>query len=175
MELQRVRHNWNDLACMQDLLYLCESEKVKVKITQSCSTLSNFMDYTVHGILQARILEWVTFPFSRGSSQPRDWTQNSCIEGGFFISWTIREAPHPYTTTGKNIALTIRTFVGKVMSLLFNMLSNLVIAFLPRSKHLLISWLKSPSAVVLEPKKMKSVTISVVSHLIAMKWWDQMP
>ena len=60
---------------------------------------------------------------------------------------------HPYRTTGKNIALTRRTFVGKVMSLLFNMLSRLVITFLPRSKHLLISWLQSPSAVILEPKK----------------------
>ena len=66
-------------------------------------------------------------------------------------------------TTGKNIALTIQTFVGKVMSLLFNTLSRFVIAFLPRSKHLLISWLQSPSAVILEPKKIKSVTVSIVS------------
>ena len=63
-------------------------------------------------------------------------------------------------TTGKTIALTRWTFVGKVMSLLFNMLSRLVIAFLPRSKRLLISWLKSPSAVILEPKNIKSVTVS---------------
>ena len=62
---------------------------------------------------------------------------------------------HPYMTTGKTIALTRRTFVGKVMSLLFNMLSRLVITFLPRSKHLLISWLQSPSAVILEPQKIK--------------------
>ena len=70
---------------------------------------------------------------------------------------------HPYVTTGKTIALTRRTFVGKVMSLLFNMLSRLVIAFLPRSKRLLISWLQSPSAVILEPPKIKSVTVSIVS------------
>ena len=70
---------------------------------------------------------------------------------------------HPYMTTGKTIALTRRTFVVKEMSLLFNMLSRLIIAFLPRSKRLLISWLQSPSAVVLETKKMKSVTISIVS------------
>ena len=69
---------------------------------------------------------------------------------------------HPYMTTGKNIVLTRPTYVGKVMSLLFNMLSRLVIAFLPRSKHLLISWLQSPSAVILELKKIKSVTVSVV-------------
>ena len=73
---------------------------------------------------------------------------------------------HPYTTTGKTIALTRWTFVGKVMSLLFNMLSRFVIAFLPRSKHHLISWLKSPSAVILEPKKIKSVTVSTVSPSI---------
>ena len=62
---------------------------------------------------------------------------------------------HPYMTTGKTIALIRQTFVGKVMSLLFNMLSRFVIAFLPRSKRLLISWLQSPSAVILEPKKIK--------------------
>ena len=66
-------------------------------------------------------------------------------------------------TTGKNIVLTRWTFVGKVMSLLFNMLLRLVITFLPRSKRLLISWLQSPSAVILEPKKIKSVTVSIVS------------
>ena len=66
-------------------------------------------------------------------------------------------------TTGKTIALTRWTFVGKVMSLLFNMLSRLVITFLPRSKHLLISWLQSLSAVILEPKKIKSVSVSIVS------------
>ena len=65
-------------------------------------------------------------------------------------------------TTGKPIALTIQTFVSKVMSLLFNMLSRLVIALLPRSKRLLASWLQSPSAVILEPKKIKSLTISIV-------------
>jgi len=69
-------------------------------------------------------------------------------------------------TTGTTIALTRWTFVGKVMSLLFNMLSSLLIAFLPRSKHLLISWLPSPSAVILEPKKIKSVTVSIVSPSI---------
>ena len=73
---------------------------------------------------------------------------------------------HPYITTGKTIALTRQTFVGKVMSLLFNMLSRLVIAFLPRSKHRLISWLQSLSAVILELKTIKSVTVSTVSPSI---------
>ena len=69
-------------------------------------------------------------------------------------------------TTGKTIVLTIQTFVGKVMSLLFNMLSRFAIAFLPRSKCLLISWLQSPSAVILEPKKIKSVTVFIVSPFL---------
>uniref|UniRef100_A0AC11DNX7 Uncharacterized protein n=1 Tax=Ovis aries TaxID=9940 RepID=A0AC11DNX7_SHEEP len=74
---------------------------------------------------------------------------------------------HPYMTTGKTIALTRRTFVGKVMSLLLNMLSRLVITFLPRSKCLLISWLQSPSAVILEPLKIKSASVSTVSPSIS--------
>ena len=74
---------------------------------------------------------------------------------------------HPYTTTGKTIALTRRTFVGKVMSLLLNILSKLVITFLPKSKRLLVSWLQSPSAVILEPKKIKSDTVSTVSPSIS--------
>ena len=74
-------------------------------------------------------------------------------------------------TTGKAIALTRWTFVGKVMSLLFNMPSRLIIAFLSRSKHLLISWLQSPSAVILEHPKIKSIIVSVVSHLFAMNDW----
>ena len=78
----------------------------------------------------------------------------------------IVQLSHSYIPTGKTIALTIGTFVGKVMSLLLNMLSRLVITFLPRSKHLLISWLQSPSAVILEPKKIKSVTVSTVSPSI---------
>ena len=72
-------------------------------------------------------------------------------------------------TTGKAIALTRQTFVGKIMSLLFNMLSRLVITFLSRSKHLLISWLQSASVVILEPQKIKSVIVSLFSHLFVMK------
>ena len=76
---------------------------------------------------------------------------------------------HPYMTNGKTTALTRWTFVGKVMSLLLNILSRLVITFLPRSKRLLISWLQSPSAVILEPRKIKSDAVSTVSHLFPMK------
>src|SRR5574340_1031000 len=79
----------------------------------------------------------------------------------------IVQLSHPYMTTGKTIALTRRTFVGKVASLFFNMLSRLVITFLPRSKCLLISWLQSPSALILEPRKIKSDTVSTVSPCIS--------
>ena len=79
----------------------------------------------------------------------------------------IVQLSHPYMTTGKTIALTRWTFVGKVMSLLFNVLSKLVITFLPRSKRLQISWLQSQSAVILEPKKVKSDTVSTVSPSIS--------
>ena len=88
----------------------------------------------------------------------------------------IVQLSHPYMTTGKTIAFTRWTFVGKILSLLFNTLSRLVIAFLPRSKHLLISWLKSPSAVILEPPRIKSLSLfPLFPHLFAMKWWDQIP
>ena len=73
---------------------------------------------------------------------------------------------HPFMTTGKTIGLTKWTFVSKVMSLLFNMMSKFVMAVLPRSKHLLVSWLQSPSAVILEPPKMKSLTVPIVSPSI---------
>ena len=82
----------------------------------------------------------------------------------------IVQLSHPYMTTGKTIALTRQTFVGKVMSLLFNMLCRLVITFLPRSKHLLISWVQSPSVAILEPPKIKSVTVSIVSPSIPEMW-----
>ena len=90
----------------------------------------------------------------------------SILRGSAFF---IVQISHPYLTTGKTIALTKRTFVGKVMSLLLNLLSRLVITFLPRSKRLLISWLQSPSAVILEPPKMKSVISPLFPHLFPMK------
>ena len=76
---------------------------------------------------------------------------------------------NPYITTGKATALTRRTFVGKIMSLLFNMLSRLIITFLPRSKHLLISWLQSPSAVILDPEKESLTLFPLFPHLFPMK------
>ena len=87
---------------------------------------------------------------------------SSLLCSAFFIV----QLSHPYMTTGKNTALTRQSFVSKVLSLFFNMLSRLVITFLPRSKRLLISWLQSPSAVILKTKKIKSVTVSIVSPSI---------
>ena len=84
-------------------------------------------------------------------------------------AFIIVQLSHPYMTTGKTIALSRWTFVGKVMSLLFNMLSRLIITFLPRSKRLKVSWLQSPSTVILEPQKIKSATVSIVSPSI---WHD---
>ena len=81
----------------KDIFPMPGNSKVKVKVAQSCQTLCNPMDYTVHGILQARILKWVTFPFSRGSSHPRDWTQVSLTAGRFFPSWATRQAVHEET------------------------------------------------------------------------------
>ena len=89
-------------------------------------------------------------------------SKTSILQGSVFF---IVQISHLYKTTGKTIALTRRTFVSKIMSLLFNMLSRLIIAFLPRSKRLLISWPQSPSAVVLEPPKIKSTPICLFPHL----------
>ena len=91
-------------------------------------------------------------------------SKSSILQRSIFY---IVQLSHPYMTTGKTIALTRWTFVGKVMSLLLNMLPELVMAFLPRSKRLLISWLQSPSAVILEPRKIKSDTVSIVSASIS--------
>ena len=93
---------------------------------------------------------------------------NTTVQKHQFFGTQLSSQPdsHPYVTTGKTIALTRRTFVGKVMSLDFNMLSRLVVTFLPRSKRLLISWLQSPSAVILEPQKIKADTVSTVSPSI---------
>ena len=87
MESQRVRHDW-----ATELNWTECIAKVKVKVGQLCPTLCNTMNYTVHGILQAGILEWVTSPFSKESSPPRDWTWVISIAGGFFTSWATREA-----------------------------------------------------------------------------------
>ena len=114
------------------------------------------------GLISFRI-DWLDLLAVQGSLLQHHGSKPSILRCSAFF---IVQLSHPYTTTGKNIAL---TFVGKVMSLLFNMLSRLVIAFLPRSNCLLISWLQSPSAVILEPKKTKPLTVSIVFPSICLE------
>ena len=121
------------------------------------------------GLISFR-MDWLDLLAVQGTlkSSPSPQFKSILWCSAFFIV----QLSHPYVSTGKTIALTRQTFVGKVMSPLFNMLSRLVITFLPRSKHLLISWLQSPSAVILEPPQNN---LPPFPHLYAMKWWDQMP
>ena len=114
------------------------------------------------GLISFRI-EWLDLLAVQGTLKSLLQHHHSKPSILWHSAFFIVQLSHPYMTTGKTIALTRRTFVGQVMSLLFNMLSRLVITFLPRSKRLLISWLQSPSAVSLEPPKIKSVTVSTVS------------
>ena len=132
-------------------------------------------------ILELQLQHQSTNEYSGLISFQIDWSDLSAVQGtlksllqhhnlkasilqcsAFFMV----QLSHPHMTTGKTIALTIGTFVGTVMSLLFNMLSSFVIAFLPRCKRLLISWLQSPSAVIVELKKIKSFTVAVVSPFV---------
>ena len=106
---------------------------------------------------------WISLQSKDSQESQHHSSKSSILQCSVFFTVQLS---HPYMTTGKTIALTRRTFLGKVMSLLFNMLSRLVITFLPRSKHLLISWLQSPSVVILEPRKIKSATVSTVSPSI---------
>ena len=118
-------------------------------------------------VLPMNIQDWFPFRWTGWISlQSKGLSRvflNTTVQTSILLHSTffIVQLSHPYMTTGKIIALTRRTIVDKVMSLLFNMLSRLVITFLPRNKHLLISWLQSPSAVILEPPKIKSVTVCI--------------
>ena len=127
------------------------------------SALVSVLPMNIQDWFPLGLMSWIFLQSKRLSSLLQHHSSKASIlqHSAFFIV----QLSHPYMTTGKTIALTRRTFVGKVMSLLFNMLSWLVITFLPRSKHLVISWLQSPPAVILEPKKVKSVTVSIVFHL----------
>jgi len=114
------------------------------------------------GLISFR-MDWLDHLAVQGTPKSLLQHHNSKASILWHSAFLIVQLSHPYMTNGKTIALTRWTFVGKVMSLLFNMLSSLVIGFLPRSKRLLISWLQSSSAVILEPPKIKSITVSIVS------------
>ena len=113
------------------------------------------------GLISFRI-DWFDLPAVQGTLWSLIQYHSSKVSILWHSAFFMIQLSHPYMTTGKTMALTRRTFVGKIMSLLFNMLSRFVIAFFPRSKRLLISWLQSPSTVILEPKKRRSVTVSTV-------------
>ena len=149
------------------------------------SIFTNIRVFSNESALHIRWLKYGSFSFSISPSNENpglisfrmDWLDLLAVQGTLksllhhhsskaSILRCSVQLSHPYMTAGKTIVLTRWTFVGKVMSLLFNVLSRLVIALLPRSKRLLISWLQSPSAVILEPKKIKSVTVSVISPSI---------
>ena len=148
--------------------------------------------FSVESVFQIRWPKYWSFSFSISTSYEHsglislrmDWLDLLAVQGTVksllqprsskaSILWCsvffMVQLSHPYMTTGETIALTRRTFVGKVMSLLFNVLSRLVITFLPRSKYLLILWLQSPPTVILEPQKIKSDTVSTFLHQFAMK------
>ena len=165
-------------------LILCHPLLLLPPISPSIRVFSN------ESTLRMRWPKFWSFSFSMSSSSEHpglisfrtDWLDLLAVQGTLKIllqhhssktsilqrsALSTVQLSHPYMTTGKNIALTRWIFVGKVMSLLLNMPSRLVITFLPRSKHLLISWLQSPSAVILEPQKIKSDTVSTVSPSIS--------
>ena len=125
-------------------------------------SISPFNEYS--GLISFR-MDWLDLLAVQGTLQSLLQQHSSKASILWRSAFFIVRLSHPYMTTGKTIALTRWTFVGKVMSLLFHMLPRLVIAFLPRSKRLLISWLQSPSAVILEPPKIKSLTSSVFDLL----------
>ena len=139
------------------------------------SALASFLPKNTQGWSPLEWTGWISLQ-SKGLS--RVFSNTTVQNHQFFgtqLSFFTVQLSHPYITTGKTIAWTRQTFVGNVMSLLLSMLSRLVITFLPRNKRLLISWLQSPSAVILEPQKNSLTLFPLFPHLFPMKWWDQMP
>ena len=126
------------------------------------------------GLISFR-MDWLDFLAVQGTLE--SLLQHHSLKASILrcSAFFIVQLSHPYMTTGKTVTLIRKTFVGKVMSLLFNMLSRWVIAFLPRSNCLLISWLQSSSTAILEPKKISLPQIPLFPHLTVMKWWDQRP
>ena len=182
----------------QSLLKLMSTESVMLSnhfilcrpLLLLSSVLPSIRVFSNESVLCIRWPEYWSFSFSISPSNEysgliyfrMDWLDLLAVQGILESSPTLQfksinswcsaffivQLSHPYMTTGKTIALTRQTFVGKVMSLLFNMLSRLVITFLPRSMCLLISWLQSSSAVIFEPRKIKSATVSTVTSY---KYW----
>ena len=140
-----------------------------IRLSKYWSFIFNISPSSEHSGLVSFRMDWLDLLAVQGTLKSLLQHHSSETSILWCSAFFIVQLSHSYMTTGKTIALTRRTFVGKVMSPLFNMLSRLVIIFLPRSKCLLISWLQSPSAVILEPKKIKSLTAPIVSNLFVMK------
>ena len=126
------------------------------------------------GLISFR-MDWLDLLAVQGTLESLLQHHSSKVSILWHSAFFIVQLSYSYMTTGKTTALTRRTFVSKVTSLLFNVLSRLVIVFPPKNKCLLISWLQSPSVVILELKKIKPASVSLFPHPFAMKWWDQIP
>ena len=135
-----------------------------------CSFSFNISPSNEHPGLISFRMDWLDLLVVQGTLNSLLQHHSSKASVLWHSAFFIVQLSHPYMTTGKTIALTRQTFVDKVMSLLFNMLSRLVITFLPRNNHLLISWLQSPSAMILEPKKLKSNTVFPSTCHEVMDW-----
>ena len=161
-----------NLSQHQGLFQWVSPSRQVVKVLEFQLQHQSFNEYS--GLISFR-MDWLDFPAVQGSLksilQHHSSKASILRHSAFFIA----QLSHPYMTTGKPIPLTRQTFAGKVMCLLFNILSRLVKFFLPRSEHLLISWLQPPSAVFLKPQKINFSLFSLFLHLFAMKWWDWMP
>ena len=183
-----ITNSWSLLKLLSNKSVMPSNHLILCRLLLLPSTLPSIRVFSSESVLHIRWPTYWSFHFSIRPSNEHpglisfrmDWLDLLAVQGTLknllqhhsseaSILWCsavfIVQLSHPYMTTGKTIALTRQTFVGKVMSLLY-MLSRLVIAFLSRSKHLLISWLQSPSAVIWEPPKIKSVTVSIVSPSI---------
>ena len=150
-----------NLSQHQGLFQRVSSSNQVVKVSYNISPSNEYS-----GLIPFR-MNWLDLLALQGTLKSLLQPHNSKTAILWCLAFFIVQLSHPYMTTRKTIALTTRTFVGKVMSLLFNLLSSFVVALLPRSKCLLISWLQSPSAVILEPEKIKSDTFSTLSPSIS--------
>ena len=171
MSIESVMPSNHLILCCPRLLLPSISIRVFSNESALCIRWPNYWSFSIgpsneySWLISFRIDWFYLFPLQETlQSLLQHHSSKASILRHFFIV----QLSYPYMPTGKTIALIRRTFVGKVISLLFNMLSRLVTTFLPRSKCLLISWLQSPSAVILEPPQIKYVTVSTVSHLFAM-------
>ena len=173
MSIDSVMPSSHLILCHPLLLLPSVFPSIKVFSNESalCIRWPNFWGFSISpsneysGLISFR-MDWLDLLAVQGTLKSLLQHHSSKASVLWCSAFFMVQLSHPYMTTGKTIALTRWTFVGKVISLLFNMLSRLVIAFLPRSKHLLNSWLQSPSALILEPKKIKLVTVSIVSPSI---------